>query len=680
MHRLLPVLLVFAPFASAQEPPNAADLWARCGTQIEWLTDGVKLPDGESIGRRAPKPTTDRAELLEQAKKKSAEVKRLILWYVPRTSGGHMNRATLLDGYLKAVAWSDPDVVELVRRKFVPLRMSADRAVGAPLGIKPFDFVEPGFVFLNEKGEAVHVIDRLRTFSSEWVLETLLKVLAKHPDYNETKATRAEELLLGGDHAAALKAAGETAKGRMLAARAHRRMRQVAECEKALAEAEKGGDEALKNEAAVERGRLLLNQAKLDEALKAFDGALKHKGPRTAEARYWIAWIHWHSARDEEARKTWALMVKDFPDSPWTWRASGNLAKASDTLLDGPIVHEFEETAWAPESAELPTRTMHSRGEKEFDDVVKRAVAWLIRHQRSDGAWTDSRYVMCPDPKILPNVFTAVAAIGATALLEWRDVDPKGCDAAREKAEKYLLDESHLNRKNNEECYADGYRLLYLSRKAKRVKEGRDAALKRMEEIATKLAASQGKNGFWAHEYPNPFCTAAVLWCLQQAQAADAKVDATMLQKAAEALKKSRGPEGRQPYSGGRASPAKDSSARNAICDVALLGAKLATEEELAGTVAMYWAWMKNSEAVRVCDFHSDGELGGFFFWHGFYHTVEAAAALGKEKGAEGLAKAREHLLKIPEWDGSFIDSHELGKGYGTAMALLSLRVVSPGK
>ena len=32
------------------------------------------------------------------------------------------------------------------------------------------------------------------------------------------------------------------------------------------------------------------------------------------------------------------------------------------------------------------------------------------------------------------------------------------------------------------------------------------------------------------------------------------------------------------------------------------------------------------------------------------------------------------HLLAIPELDGSFIDSHELGKSYGTAMRLLTLK------
>ena len=38
-----------------------------------------------------------------------------------------------------------------------------------------------------------------------------------------------------------------------------------------------------------------------------------------------------------------------------------------------------------------------------------------------------------------------------------------------------------------------------------------------------------------------------------------------------------------------------------------------------------------------------------------------------------------EIMRELPEIDGSFIDSHELGKSYGTAMALLSLKNVAPG-
>jgi hypothetical protein len=35
-----------------------------------------------------------------------------------------------------------------------------------------------------------------------------------------------------------------------------------------------------------------------------------------------------------------------------------------------------------------------------------------------------------------------------------------------------------------------------------------------------------------------------------------------------------------------------------------------------------------------------------------------------------------ERVLRYPELDGSFVDSHEQGKSYGTAMALLVLDAV----
>jgi tetratricopeptide (TPR) repeat protein len=658
--------LALSLLASLQEPPRPQDLWPRCGSQIDWITDGIVLVDGESIGARQPRPAADRDELLEQAKERAKAAKRLILWYVPRTTGRQMNRASVLDGYLRAVAFTDPDVVELVKRKFVPLKMTADAATGGPLGIKPFDFVEPGFVFLTPDGEVVHKIDRLRTFSSDWFVRVLIRVLEKHAAFNAPSGDTPEELMWGGDHAKAL----ERAKG-LLAGRILRRMGQGAKALEALAKAEPTG------EAAVERARVHLGMRDLDAARRELDAALAAGGARTPEAHYWLALVDWLSAREEDARKRWQLLVREHPDSPWTWRAAGNLATAKDSLPDGPIVHEFEETAWAPEGP-LPTRTLLSRAEKDLDDAARRAVEWLLRHQRSNGSWADSRYVYCPNPKILPNVFVAVAALGALALLEWRDVDPKRCDGARARAEAFALDDANMNRGHNEEVYADAYRLWYLSRRIELVKDGRDAALARMAEIARRLAERQSKGGFWAHEYPNPFCTAAVLFGLQRAKAAGADVDAEMIAKGCAGLKKLRAEDGRQPYgAGGRgASPAKDSSARSAMCDLVLLGSKDATADALAASVAMYWKYADRSEAVRVCDFHADGELGGFFFWHGFTHTVEAAAALEAGARAEFFAKAKAHLLRVPEWDGSFIDSHELGKSYGTAMALIALRRV----
>jgi hypothetical protein len=78
-------------------------------------------------------------------------------------------------------------------------------------------------------------------------------------------------------------------------------------------------------------------------------------------------------------------------------------------------------------------------------------------------------------------------------------------------------------------------------------------------------------------------------------------------------------------------------------------------------------------EAVRLCDYHSDGRLAGFFYFHAAFHALEAARALDGEARAASLRRLRERTLLLPEWDGSFIDSHEIGKSYGTAMALLLL-------
>ena len=56
------------------------------------------------------------------------------------------------------------------------------------------------------------------------------------------------------------------------------------------------------------------------------------------------------------------------------------------------------------------------------------------------------------------------------------------------------------------------------------------------------------------------------------------------------------------------------------------------------------------------------------------YFTSEAVKALPPEKRAPHMKKLVEHVMSIGELDGSFLDSHEMGKSYGTGMALMTLR------
>jgi hypothetical protein len=602
----------------------------KCGSGIEWITDGHKLSDAESISRPVRQDPVDRDALLKQAQERAAKSKRLILWHVIRVPGRHMNRAHILDRYMQSVVFSDPAVEELINTKFVPLRMASDNR----MGIKPFDFVEPGFVFLDPDGKIVHKVDRIRTFNAAWVLHLLRSVLKKNPDFNAPAGEEVEALVRGGDYEEALKKTKDSA-----------RIKRLLRQKELPAEG-------------IERAYVALGLCDFASAEKALEPI------KTPEAEYLRSVVEFYTAREKEAIARWQTLARQ--DNRWGWKAAMNLITERDTLPLGPTLHSYEDLFWAPDEAyiELPRNTCWPR--EDVKDVAKRAVEFLLRNQRSNGGFEDSRYVYCPSPKILPNVWTAATAMAAAALLEWRSIDLARIDAALAKAEKYILDESHINRGQNEEMYADAYRLIYLSKKA-------DKPVETMNAIVKRLAASQNRIGWWAHEYPNPFCTAAVMQALWMAKKCGAQGVDPLLERASAAVKTTRGVSGRQAYQAmGQPSGAKDSMARSAMCEGALFMAGQAKPENIEAALADYWKHLDRLQGIRVCDFHADGELGGFFYWHGVYHNSEAAMLL--ESRREHMKKFQAQVLSVPEIDGTFIDSHELGKCYGTAMALLVLR------
>ena len=74
-------------------------------------------------------------------------------------------------------------------------------------------------------------------------------------------------------------------------------------------------------------------------------------------------------------------------------------------------------------------------------------------------------------------------------------------------------------------------------------------------------------------------------------------------------------------------------------------------------------------------DDHTDRlGYGGFFFWYDVRGRSEAISHVNDPKSKKRFVDIqRELILSLPELDGCFVDSHELGRVYGTAMALLSL-------
>ncbi|MBM4063475.1 MAG: hypothetical protein FJ265_20610, partial [Planctomycetes bacterium] len=343
----------------------------------------------------------------------------------------------------------------------------------------------------------------------------------------------------------------------------------------------------------------------------------------------------------------------------------------------------FEALLYLPEAAYrgLPRDTTW-QGERQAPAAMARtAVEFLLAQQRDDGGFTDARYAYWPSSEITPNVWVAITSIALTALWEHRaahpDLQPR-IDRALQRGEAFVLDEKRLARGANEDCYSDAYRLMYLARRALAADGAdRERLVQRMNEVVQAAAARQQPGGFWAHEYANAFATGAVLQQMLAARAAGASVPVEVTDRAAAALLSARFDSGTFSYGGaarGRATSLKDSAGRMPVCEGTLLQLGRSDLDKVRRALQVFWDHMKNLEGVRRNDFHSDGELGGFFFFHAVYHASEVVRLLPEPERAAHWQRFRELLQQIPEMDGSFLDSHELGRSYGTAMALLVLR------
>jgi hypothetical protein len=336
----------------------------------------------------------------------------------------------------------------------------------------------------------------------------------------------------------------------------------------------------------------------------------------------------------------------------WAWKAAAELAG------DGPFVRGFEIHERLPADAleGLPTSTTLPR--KAADPA--RAVRYLVGMQRKHGGWTDSQYNFGGDDS-LPNVWMAVTALAAHALREW-----KGPELAIQRAEAYLKDETKIAADDEDEiAWAHAYRLLYFAGTG-------DGAM--TARLVKSLAASQQRSGLWQHEYVNAFVTATVLEALLAAKAAGAEVPAGTIERGMDGLAASRGRNGVFAYSfPGRGGAAEGGAGRAPHGEWVLTRGGRSSPEALDAAFALSFRHHDLLERVRKVDDHADAwHNGGFFFW---YDQLGRARAAREAGSAASLAKQREIVLSIQEIDGCWVDSHELGRVYGTAMALLTLKL-----
>jgi hypothetical protein len=310
--------------------------------------------------------------------------------------------------------------------------------------------------------------------------------------------------------------------------------------------------------------------------------------------------------------------------------------------------------------------------------------------QRSHGGFVDCRYDFGGTDS-LPNVYVAVTAIAGQAL--WfaalREGAKPDAFSGMDDLLDYLCDDSHLNPEDRDEIvWAHVYRARFFSNwlgieKDHPKRAQVSAALRR---IVGGLIDMQPKNGAWYHEYPNPFVIASVLVTLRAAEDSGVEVPSEVVDRGVRALLACRASNGAFSY-GYRPNNAEGTkiaaaAGRMPLAEHALSLWGHGKEGALLGAVEAAFEHHQHMEEVRKYDDHANAlGYGGFFFWYDMHARTEAILHL--QAGAERdrlLAMQRAIIMALPEIDGCFVDSHELGRVYGTAMALICLQLLEEVK
>ncbi len=580
------------------------------------------LSVADAVAQRRPRPSATAAKVglhlpwqdsLESALAAARAQERRVFWYVSRVPKTPMDRLLAIDMYMRAGFFSDPDIGELLQ-EFVLFRGAPKRADAKRYDLRPFRFVEPGFLVLDAKGKELARAHSITTFSPAWLehrLRPFLPATAASFGAAASPAIRATLQALGkGDLAGARAALGET-------------------------------------EVKSVRGRFL------DAAITFLLG--KHTAATTA----------------------WQKLAQAHPQHALGRRA------AAEAERFGPISRGFWIWRDLPGGWQADALgTTCPRTAKDLSMLRRRSVDFLLGMQNEDGGFLDSNYDFGGQDS-LPNVYVAVTALCVRALLRHRVTNPKRCDAAIARGLAYCLDPKHVAANDKDEWIWARVYPIHLVCDVLDTKvdlAGHDAGglRKALSALCAEALGRQQSDGAFRHEYANPFATAAVLMALHAARRHGVRLPAKDIKRAVVSLKRCRTGRGAFSYfQAGRRRPAsasvKGAAGRMPYCEAALFVWDASNEKAVISAVAAAFEHHEQLASTRKYDDHANGlGYGGFFFWFDMLGREMAFDLLGS-KAAQWRGKQRDIVLSVPEIDGCFVDSHELGRSYGTAVALLIL-------
>jgi len=626
---------------------------------------------------------------VEQTKQEALKTNRLVLACV---RGAYQpGKQDLVEQLLQALVFTDPLVVALVKRRFVPVRVgyrpsyyTHGRVRGrdplAPLGGDCTKIKAPALCVSTADGKLVATLESLGTFDAAMIHAFLRRALASKTA--KTRDKTAQELLEMGELVAAKAAfdklepaAAKYGRARIAALEGDHDLAIRLALEVQSADAKVQGGVSL-----MRRGEFARASRLLSEAL-----AMDPAPARGAEARYYLGCLQSVGPQQEQAYETWAQLRREHPQSPWALRATARLAWPGRV---GPM----ENLRAVPLGDTRHKSTEQQVAAADTKQLVHRAVRYLLLHQRQDGSWTvETRQYQ-----------SAITALITKALLLWsHDLDGdlgKQTTAAVDKACTWLR--AHMRNADPKEASTFGatYMLdLFLARHAA---DPGPANKRTVERAIGFLLGGQCPDGAWSYSYgfgvnwiggfggwprtdrgrTHSMNTGPALLFLAMANGAGFRVNSRAMRKAADVLEDMRESAGVYTYTYPLPLNFRrpdQSIARGPVCEHALLAWGKVERADLAKAMATF---MKYKDGLRApvkldASWATPHNFSSYFYFYAYYHAVLAIRTMEGPQASKMRRQLRADILAVPEMDATWVDYHQLGKPYGTAMALLILKL-----
>ena len=561
-------------------------------------------------------------ESVADALAESAETGKPVFWYVPTVENTFMDRVPEVNRYMLAGVFSWPEIIGLVNEHFVPVKGVAEGELAARYELVPYKFVEPGFLVIGKNDQVIAKVDQLTTQHPVLLAACLRHVVAVPSDNRAASAL----------------------------APAWERFRQ--------------GD----------------NQ---------FDfSSLSAEKENRAETILLEGMFAFRRGEHDKARQIWNQARTECPDHPLAWKA---IAEAENW---GPFVRGLESHEELPEAVapdfSAARGSAAPAGLYTEDEIWNRSTRFLLGMQRHDGAWVDSDYDFGGTDS-LPNVHVAVTSLCGLALIDSMDRsagDPTRLRDAILRAADYVSQKANINYVDRDEIlWAQAYRIRFLARVMGLGDKERDRYRPHLEEAVNDLESIQTKSGSWYHEYANPFVTATALLALHAAKTAGVDGDQGIIEAGLKALANDRHEDGSWPYYGDGSGKVrreqgdknvKAAAGRMPTCEMALWLWGKSDDDRLQKALKAGFDHHELLAAGYKYDNHTSTlAYGGFFFWFDMLGRAEALSHVADAKRRSEFSESQQRLvMSLPEIDGCFVDSHELGRCYGTAMALQTLAIL----